>query len=114
MYINESIPVKQLNSHKEDSETLFLEINLRLIKLLIVGAYKPPDQSKSVFFRKFIYRSLSMYLGTYENVILLGDFNMTSEDKNLQLFLLFQFRTSDKETNLFKRIFFFHRSYHHK
>ena len=48
MYINESIPVKQLNSHKEDSETLFLEINLRLIKLLIVGAYKPPDQSKSV------------------------------------------------------------------
>ena len=49
MYINERIPVKQLNSHKEDSETLFLEINLRLIKLLIVGAYKPPDQSKSVF-----------------------------------------------------------------
>ena len=49
MYINERIPVKQLNSHKEDSETLFLEINLRLIKLLIVGVYKPPDQSKYVF-----------------------------------------------------------------
>ena len=38
MYINESIPVKQLNSHKEDCETPFLEINLCLRKLLIVGA----------------------------------------------------------------------------
>ena len=43
MYVNENIPVKQLNSHKDDSETLFLEINLRLRKWLIVGAYKPPD-----------------------------------------------------------------------
>ena len=49
MYINERIPVKQLNSHKEDSQTLFLEINLRLIKLLIVGVYKHPDQRKYVF-----------------------------------------------------------------
>ena len=29
---------------------------------------------------------------------------MTPEGKKLQLFLLFQFRTSDKETNLFQRI----------
>ena len=36
-------PVKQLNSHKDDNETLFLEINLRLKKWLIVGAYKPPN-----------------------------------------------------------------------
>ena len=49
IYLNESIPVKQLNSHEEDSETFFLEINLRLRNWLIVGAYKPPHQSKSVF-----------------------------------------------------------------
>ena len=48
MYVNDSIPVKQLNSHKDDSETLFLEINLRLRKWLIVGSNKPPDHSKSV------------------------------------------------------------------
>ena len=48
MYVNDSIPVKQLNSHKDDSETLFLEINLRLRKWLIVGLNKPPDHSKSV------------------------------------------------------------------
>ena len=49
MYVNESIPVKQLNSHKYDSETLFLEINVRLRYWPIVDAYKPPEQSKYVF-----------------------------------------------------------------
>ena len=85
MYVNESIPVKQQNSRKDDSETLFLEINLRFRKWLIVGAYKPPDQSKSVFLES-LSKSLSIYLDTYENVILLWDFNMIPEDKNFQLF----------------------------
>ena len=85
MYVNESIPLKRLDSHKYDSENLFLKTNLRLRKWLIVGAHKPPDQSKSVFLENSS-KSLSIYLDTYENVILLGDFNMTPEDKNLQLF----------------------------
>ena len=84
MYVSESIPVKQLNS-QNDSETLFLEINFRLRKWLIVGAYKSPDQSESVFSESFS-ESLSIYLDTHENVKLLGDFSMTPEDKNLQLF----------------------------
>ena len=85
MYTNESIPVKQLNLHKKDSETLFLETILHLRKWLIVGAYKLPDQSKSVYLEK-LSKSLSIYLDTYENVISFGDFNMTPEDKSLQLF----------------------------
>ena len=84
-YVNENIPLKQLNSQKDDSETLFLEINLHLRKWLIIGAYKSPDQSKSVFLES-LSKSLFIYLDTCENVILLGDFNMTPEDKNLQLF----------------------------
>ena len=85
MYANDSIPVKQLNSHEDDGETLFLEINLRLRKWLIGGAYKPRDQSKSVFLESLSKR-LSTYLETYENAILLEDFNVTPENKNLQLF----------------------------
>ena len=84
MYINEIIPVKQLYSHKDDSKTLFPEISLRLRKRLIVGANKPPDQSKSVLLES-LSKSRFIYLGTCENVILLG-FNMTPEHKNLQLF----------------------------
>ena len=85
MYVFESIPVKQLNLRKEDSETLFLEINLRLKKWLIVGAYKSPDQRKSVFLES-LSKSFSIYLDAYENVILLGDFNMSTEVKKLQFF----------------------------
>ena len=82
MYVNERILVKQLNLNKDGSETLFIEINLRLRKWLIVGVYKPPGQRKSVFLESLSER-LSIYLDTHENVILLGDFNMTPEDKNL-------------------------------
>ena len=75
-YANESIPVKQLNSHKDDSETLFLEENLRLGKGLTVDACKLPDQSKSVSLES-LFKSLSIYLDTYQNVLLLADLNMT-------------------------------------
>ena len=52
---------------------------------MIVGAHKHPDQSKSIFLEG-LSENFSIYLGTYENVTLLGDFNMTPEDKNLQIF----------------------------
>ena len=85
MYVNESIPVKQLNSHKGDSETFFLEKKLCLRKWPIEGAYKPPDQSKFVFLES-LCKKLSIYLDTYENLILFADFKMTLPDKNLQPF----------------------------
>ena len=43
--------------------------------------------SKSVF-SESLSKRLSIYLDTYENLILL-DFNMTPEDKNLQFFANF-------------------------
>ena len=71
---------KQLNSRKVDSETLFLEINLCLRKWLIVDAYKPLDQSKSVLLES-LSKSLSICLDIYENVVLLGNFNKTQKTK---------------------------------
>ena len=46
---------------------------------------KFPEQSKSVFLES-LSKSLAIYLDTHENVIILGDLSITSEDKNLQLF----------------------------
>ena len=40
MFVNEKIPVKKLNPNKDDSETFFIETNLRLRKWLRVKAYK--------------------------------------------------------------------------
>ena len=48
----------------------------------MIGAYKPTDQS---VFLESLSKNLSIYLATYENIILLGDFSMTPEDKNLQI-----------------------------
>ena len=36
MYVKDNIPAKQLKSHKDDTESIFLEINIRLRKWLIV------------------------------------------------------------------------------
>ena len=49
MFVNEKIPVKKLNPNKDDSETFFIETNLRLRKWLRVKAYKSLQQIKSVF-----------------------------------------------------------------
>ena len=63
--------------------------------------YKPPDKSKSVFL-KSLSKSLSIYLDTYENEILLRNFNMTLEDKNLQLFHYFNSEHLIKKPTCFK------------
>ena len=47
---------------------------------------KSPEQSKFVFLES-LSKSLAIYLDTHENVIILGGLNITSEDKNLQLFV---------------------------
>ena len=51
--------------------------------MLIVGLYKTPSQNNSLFLEN-MSKSLGRYLDSYENITLLGDFNMTLEDKNLQ------------------------------
>ena len=86
IYVKETIAAKQLNLHLDiDNEAIFLEINIRSRKWLIVGLYKPPIQNNSLFLES-MSKNISQYLGSYENITLLGDFNMTPEDKNLQNF----------------------------
>ena len=59
MCANGSFPVEKLNLHKDDIKTLFLELNFHLRKWLILGSYKPSDQSKSVFLESLSKWSLS-------------------------------------------------------
>ena len=86
IYVKESIASKQLNLHLDkETETIYLEINIRLRKWLIVGLYKFPSQNNSLFLEN-ISKNLSRYLDSYENITLL-DFNMNPEDKNSQHFI---------------------------
>ena len=63
LYAKDSIASKQLNSHKEniDAEAIYLAINIRKRKWLIIVTYKPPPSQNDSIFRKsveyFFYRS---------------------------------------------------------
>ena len=87
-YIKDSIASKKLNSHKEnmDVEAIYLEINMRKRKWLIIGTYKPSSQSDSLFLEN-LSNNLFTYLKDYDNMILLGDFNMTPKNTNLTHFI---------------------------
>ena len=86
IYVKEAIAAKQLNLHLDiDNEAIFIEINIRSRKWLIVGLYKPPIQNNSLILES-MSKDISQYLDSYENIMLFGDFSMTPEDKNLQNF----------------------------
>ena len=86
IYVKENIASKQLNLHLDkETEAIYLEISIRLRKWLIVGLYKSPSQNNTLCLEN-MSKNLSRYLDSYENITLLGDFKMTSEDKNLHNF----------------------------
>ena len=88
VYVREDIPSRELNSFKIDEgvEGMFIEINLRKSKWLVLATYKPPDHSKEQYF-DFIRNSLDFYSEKYKNIILMGDFNITPTEEELQDFL---------------------------
>ena len=75
-FVSEDIPSKLVSKHTlpDDIEGMFIEINLRKTKWLILGTYHPPNQPDEYFF-KAVGNALDQYLKTYEKFLLLGDFN---------------------------------------
>ena len=106
VYIREDIPSKKLDSFKlDDIEGQFFELNLRKSKWLMFAAYKPPSCSKSKYL-DIIGNALDFYSKNYENILLLGDFNITAKEDVLIDFLdshdltnLVQFPTCFKSTD---------------
>ena len=86
--MREDIPSRELTTLKfrENIEGLFIEINLRKSKWLLFATYKPPSFSKEKFF-DITCNALDAYGKTYDNVILMGDFNTSDQDEVLLEFL---------------------------
>ena len=57
VYVRDDIPSKQLAKHKlpDVIEGVFIEVNLRKIKWLIFGTYRPPSQPVEYFFKHVGY-----------------------------------------------------------
>ena len=88
LYVREDIPSKKLTRHvfPNDIEGLFIEINLRKCKWLLMGSYHPPSQSDQYYFDS-VGRALDVYNDSYERFLLLGDFNAEETEPCLSTFL---------------------------
>ena len=82
MYVRDDIPSKELNTFNigGDAEGIFIELNFRKSKWLLLAAYKPPDISKINCFDN-ITKALDYHGDKYENIILMGDLNTLDTDE---------------------------------
>ena len=84
LYVNDNIPSRTLRLHNppDDIEILSVEINLRKQKWCILGIYHPPSMQKE-YFIDHLNRVFGIYSIKYDNIIILGDFNMEPSDDHM-------------------------------
>ena len=87
-YVKDDIPCKPLNNHDSfsNSEILVLEIHDKKRKWLLIGVYKPPSQSDKNFIDTLM-KILDFYGSNYENIFIIGDFNLTVKNHYLDMLL---------------------------
>ena len=84
LYINENISCKPLSDHPafSDMDLMTIEVHQNKRRWLFLGIYKPPSQSDNYPTNKLSF-TIDHYLPKYENLILIGDFNLPTENSHL-------------------------------
>ena len=84
LYLNEEIPCRFLNNHPivPNAEIICIEFHLLKHKWLLLGCYKPPAQNDLEFIAS-ITKIVDFYLQKFENLFIIGDLNMTTENTHL-------------------------------
>ena len=84
LYVKENLPGKIISSYKfkENSKIILFEFSLLNKKWLLLGNYRPPSQNDLSFMSE-LNLSLNFCSAIYENFVLLGDFNLSTENPNL-------------------------------
>ena len=72
--------IKVSNGSTCNIETISVEINLKKKKLLIIYCYSP-HKSLILSNRYYLNNILDKYSISYENLLYMGDFNLTMDDK---------------------------------
>ena len=84
IFVRDYIPSKEIKLKflPSDVEHLFIELNIRKTKWLVVGCYHPPSQNDDNYFCKLskVLDSLNYH---YEKFPITGDFN--SEDDGIEI-----------------------------
>ena len=85
LYVREDIPSKLLLSDNQPIEGFYIEINLRKKKRLLCGSYNPNRDNIGNDLDS-LSRNLALYSSTYENYIIIGDFNIEADSKEMSSF----------------------------
>ena len=85
-YINENIPWETVNVEglSDDSKINLIELSIKSRKWLCIGLYKPTSQNEKYFLENLSLALIKMF-SEYEKLMLIGDFNLTVENKNLKI-----------------------------
>ena len=77
-----------INSYKfmENSELILFEFSVSNKKWLLLGNYRPPSQNDLSFISE-LNLALNFFSPMHENFVLLGDFNLSTENPNLKNFM---------------------------
>ena len=106
-FIPDDLPHTELKSYKLPKivECIFIEITLRKNKWLIIGGYNPHKECISYFLSK-IGKEIDKILSSYENILILGDFNATMLDKGMHDFCqVYDLHNLIKDPTCFKNPF---------
>ena len=103
LYVNERVPCSLLQGHPHFSnlKILVLEIYQNNRKWLLLGVHKPPNQNDIEFLNR-IAAILDYYSQKHDNVTIVGDFNITTENTHLQSMMeAYNLNNLVKETTCF-------------
>ena len=82
-YVNENCRSLEICLPNTFIEILPLELRLLNSKWLMLGTYGHPSQNESTFVSE-IQKLLIYYRSSYDNILLLGDFNMSFSNENMK------------------------------
>ena len=101
LYVKENIPCKLLQN-PTDMELLILEFSIKNIKWLCIGLYRPPNENEKYFIENLM-KILNQQSCLYDRTVLIGDFNLTTQNKNLEILMnTFDLETLIKEPTCFQ------------
>ena len=85
MYIREDTPSKLLPIENQPIEGFYVENNLRKKKWLLCGTYIPHRNNIAIHLDS-LSKKVALYSSAYDNYILIGDFNIEADSKEMSSF----------------------------
>ena len=105
LFIREHLPVREINiEFSAKIEAIVIEINLKKCKWLLIGTYNPHKNMIDDHLNS-LGNCLNELCKTYENILLLGDFNSEMREDAMQEFCnVYNLKTLVNEPTCFKNV----------